>query len=208
MATTFTARVAHGLNDRDRIRLTRYVESAGYLDLLQRAMAAAEAVQPVPCNEIIGRKRQSLTPIEPIVFKGDVPTHGVWWDRLEAKRCGSPAVYNILVSHSRTEGPKAVPLLMGTTEADPVLLRDTVWLATETASQVFWDPGCPALVVESTAFYEGDRISHPTAHPDRNMIWRELWTVYGCGPRVLVEMRFESTTAGMKVEARLAAPNE
>ena len=189
----------------DRAKMEAYLGSEAYLKLLQQAMLDAEKDQSKPCDNVQGTKRIGLAILAPIKFDGAEPSEGTWWDRLEAKRCGTIATYNLLVTHRPGEGSRSAPLLMGTTKADPILQRDAKSVAMDTAATAPGKNKCKEHKIENTRFQGPEKAPQGQAQPGA-VAWTELWTLRGCGRNVPVQIRFAPTPQGTAISARLASP--
>ena len=187
----------------DRAKMEGYLGSQAYVNLLQQAMMEAEKSQPTECKTVAATKRIGLALMAPITFDGAQPSQGAWWDRLEADRCGKKATYNLLVTHRPGEGSRAAPLLMGTTNADPVLQQDARSVVLDTAANAPGKNKCKEHQIETTQFQGPEK---PPQGQQRPVAWTELWTVRGCGRQVPIQVRFQPTPQGTAISARVVTP--
>jgi len=125
---------------------------------------------------------------------------GAWKQIVDEDGCGVRRVLNVLVSAQGPMNVTLIPLLPGSTHADPVLQRDAVGYALAALSTVpaAHEPDCAVGYVADTEFLqqEGDALPGAKGPP-----WRERWTLITCTKRALVPMRFIPDSTGTSISA-------
>lgn len=165
------------------------------------AAAQSTVVLQNPCPTAQYSIEKKFTPYKPVkVDSMGKISSGAWKQIVNEQGCGVTRVLNVLVSVQDSSTVSIVPLLPGTTHADPTLQKDAVKYAVQSLSTV---PGgreanCRIGYVANTEFVEQGSSTLPGAKgPD----WRELWTLASCTQRMLVPMRFIPDTTGTTISA-------
>ena len=172
-------------------------------------LQAARAVDPpgtAPCpdeNYVTTGEVGILVP--PKLDASGKIIEGVWKETISATGCGAPRLLNAMTLVKPDGTLQTVPLLPGTTIADPQLQRDSVQYAA--AGMGAMPPGCDRGGVADTKFLgvdgqpAGTRPT-PGAPPQP---WSELWTLDACGTRANVIMHFTPDANGTAISATRAA---
>lgn len=136
--------------------------------------------------------------LKPVTFPdgGQNPTSGVWLTRYQLERCGDAKIYNaVFVADANGGNPAPTPFYPGNSRGGPVLIQDSVMVATTTALAKSGQSGCrkvdlfdmrakqpPHDVVEGGTTFKG--------------VWAETWTFRVCGQMVDVGMVFTPDADG------------
>jgi hypothetical protein len=125
---------------------------------------------------------------------------GSWRQSVEEEGCGTRRTLNVIVIAQSSGGYAALPLLPGTTRADPALQRDAFRSVVKAAANTPGAPtaGCPRPYVADTEFVERETRT-PVA--GREPAWRERWTYVVCTKRLEIPVRFVPGAAGTTVSA-------
>jgi hypothetical protein len=121
---------------------------------------------------------------------------GAWKHTLEEEGCGVTRTLNVLVLVRATKSLAVMPLLPGTTHADPQLQRDAVRYAVAAVGGP--EANCTIGYVADTTFIDHEASAQPGA---KAPAWRELWTLTSCTRRSQVPMRFIPDATGTQIVA-------
>ena len=129
-----------------------------------------------------------------------VAVSGTWIQAVTQEGCGVSRLLHVAITVSGRGTLNTMPLLPGTTKADPALQRDA-------AKWAFFGAGIPEKncdigYIDNTEFvqYEGDPLEGAKGRP-----WRETWTVVSCTKKAMVQMRFIPDRTGTSI---VSSPNE
>lgn len=123
---------------------------------------------------------------------------GAWKQTVLEHGCGEDRVLNVVVMFdASTNGLKAVPLLPGTTRADPILQNDAVIYASMAAATPD-DKACETTYIANTEFLHeiGEPLEGAKGKP-----WDELWLLVSCGKKAQVTMHFIPDKTGTTINA-------
>ncbi len=154
-----------------------------------------------PCPTAQFSLEKKLVVFKPPTFDGaGTIGDGVWKQAVYAQGCGANHVLNVLVSTLGPGNISSVPLLPGTTRADPLLQRDAVGFAVGAAATV---PGgaeadCRTSYFADTEFVAEENVTLPGA---KGPSWRELWTLVSCTHKLLIPVHFIPDSTGTTVSA-------
>jgi hypothetical protein len=127
-------------------------------------------------------------------------TSGAWKQLVTQKGCGETRVLNVIIIAQGPGSLSTVPLLPGTTHADPVLQKDAVRIALQAMATV---PGareanCSIGYVADTQYGSEDGEALPGS---KGPPWREIWTFRSCTQDVRVPIRFIPDATGTSISA-------
>ena len=132
-----------------------------------------------------------------VVDAQEQPQSGSWIERIAVRGCDRPWQLNVLVAVHQSGPLATIPLLPGTTHADPLLEKDGALYA---FTAVPIDPkGCKPIYVADTKF---NAILSDTPLIAGKPGWSEQWTVAQCEKRSSVEMRFVPDRTGTTIVSR------
>ncbi|HSY65963.1 MAG TPA: hypothetical protein VK829_15300 [Terriglobales bacterium] len=149
----------------------------------------ATVVLQNPCTEAQFSIENKFVPYKPLSFdSGGNIASGAWKQIVDEQGCGTRHVLNVMVSVHGAGDLAFVPLLPGTTHADPVLQKDAVKIVVQALSTV---PGgreanCAIGYFANTEFLQQEGVTLPGA---KEPPWRELWTLQSCTQKMLVPVR-------------------
>lgn len=139
----------------------------------------------------------NIVVIMPIEFSDDAihPLKGLWMNRYKLKRAGKVRTYNVYFFAQQNAEPRAIPSIMGESNADLVLLKDTlpsVYASVYVSNKLeFFDKEefdktvviADSYVVEPPHdVFDKGKIMHG--------VWIEEWIVRACGKDVPVKITF------------------
>ena len=128
------------------------------------------------------------------------PQSGSWIEHVTMEGCGRTRQLNVLAMVRAPGMLATVPLLPGTTRADPLLQKDGALYAFTAAV----DPRkCEPVFIADTA-YVGP-LGQASLVPGKPG-WSERWTVSRCGEPVAVDMGFMPDATGTMITAHRAPP--
>jgi hypothetical protein len=125
------------------------------------------------------------------------PRHrGALWQPVRVEGCGRRSRLNMLVAPAPGGAASVMPLLPGTTAADPLLQREGLRLALMAAKDRA--PDCDRVAVNDTraadAAATGTAPGGGAARP-----WDEIWTLSACGRAFAVPVRFAPGRDGTEI---------
>ncbi len=125
---------------------------------------------------------------------------GSWKQTVDEQGCGERHILNVWVSAQGPTNVSMVPLLPGSTRADPILQTDAVQFAVRALATVPGgrEPNCQAGYVADTQFIEQENV---TLEGAKGPSWRELWTLASCTQKMLVPIHFIPDTTGTTISA-------
>lgn len=125
---------------------------------------------------------------------------GSWKQTVDEQGCGEQHILNVWVSAQGPTNVSMVPLLPGSTHADPILQRDAVQFAVQALATVPGgrEPNCRVGYVADTEFIEQE---NATLEGAKGPAWRELWTLASCTQKMLVPIRFIPDATGTTISA-------
>jgi hypothetical protein len=117
--------------------------------------------------------------------------------------CGATRVLKLFVFARAPNDVSAVPLLAGTTHADPILQKDAIQFVVRAAATVAAgvDPGCQNEYIADTEFVEQENV---TLAGVKGPSWRELWTLISCTREMQIPGHFIPDAPGTSI---IAGPN-
>jgi hypothetical protein len=153
-------------------------------------------------------KNMSIRVIQAPVF--DVagnPTRGAWMMVGEFDGCGQTRVLNLRYGFGSEGKLIRIPMLPGTTRADPLLQRDALFHA-RMAMAGLAPKDCKEIAVIDTKFLRyGDEL--PNARPGfETHVWYEEWQVKECGVVGTVPISFIPDATGTTISAEMAKPKQ
>jgi len=170
----------------------------------QHVLNAAEhstVILQNPCPTAQYNIEKKFVPYEPVSLNstGKIVA-GAWKQVVDEQGCGVKRVLNVLVWAQESNGLSVMPLLPGTTHADPGLQKDAVKFAVEASATV---PGgreahCQIGYVADTEFVEKENTTVPGA---KGPSWHELWTLASCTQTMLVPVHFIPDSTGTTIYA-------
>jgi len=128
-------------------------------------------------------------------------TSGAWKQVVQEQGCESRRQLNVLVAVEAADKMAVIPMLPGSTRADPVLQKDAVRYAVQALASV---PGgreanCDSGYVSDTEFLEEEKAEPLPGSKGRS--WRESWTLISCTRKAIVPMRFIPDATGTTISA-------
>lgn len=134
----------------------------------------------------------SFAILKPLKFTGTstTPTDGIWTFRYKFTRCGESIIYNSLNIVKDNQPPKVIPLVPGTTNCDPLLIKDT--LNGVYASLALHNS--KNNITCKTANVLDTKITLPQTA--QNKMWEEIWTVLECGKKIETPICFTPASDG------------
>ena len=142
-------------------------------------------------------ERLSVVAAPVVVNDREQPQSGSWIEHVAVEGCAKSRRFNVLVSVRQPGAIAIIPMLPGTSHADPVLQKDGAAFAFAAARV---DPkGCKPIYLVDTD-YLGPL-------PDKPLVagkpgWSERWTVAQCDKHTVVDMRFIPDVKGTTIVAR------
>lgn len=140
------------------------------------------------CGDSAGRSGLGLgqlVELKQVLGSGEVPDTGAWIHRVPGNTCGKRRTFNILVEFG-PEGPLAITLLPGDTQAGPLLQKDALDAASSAA--LLKVKTCELPIVVDTI--QGGPI------PGVPGGWIEHWYFDACGQVAVASMMFAPDGAG------------
>jgi hypothetical protein len=118
------------------------------------------------------------------------PIKGAWKIRYEFERCGASKVYNVLFkANDNGETPEAQADYPGSSNADPVLIKDAISSRVLRIIARSGPKTCKDIeVFDMTVTKDAHTIVEQ--HKTYNGVWNENWTFMRCGQKIDVEMTF------------------
>lgn len=124
------------------------------------------------------------------------PVNGVWLTRYILERCGESKFYNALFfANSTGEAPTPSAFYPGSSNANPVLIRDAMMSAVFGALVRSGLTDCKTVDVFDMRVSEPP---HTVVEGDKmfNGVWSEIWTFRMCGQMIDVAMKFIPASNG------------
>ncbi len=133
-----------------------------------------------------GIKRFRTLPLEPIQYGPDSVVKGLWIEQLAVKQCGGEHRVNILVGYDATqeEALKMMPLLPGSTDADPRLQKDSLPVIFANLSTRQGLENCENIAVTDTKMARQLSAADVEELPGNGPFkfgWEEVWSFHACG---------------------------
>jgi hypothetical protein len=152
-----------------------------------------------PCADARFSIEKKFVPYKPVSFDGTGSIiSGAWKQMVEEQGCGASRLLNVMVIAQGPGKLAVVPLLPGTTHADPALQQDGVKYAVAALGTVPGgrEPNCTVGYVADTQFLGEDEPALPGA---KGPSWKELWTLQSCTQKMVVPMRFIPDSTGTTI---------
>lgn len=142
-------------------------------------------------------RRIGLVVLKPVSFDATgALSAGAWKEGVEVEGCGTSGLFNILTMAREGAPPLTGAMLPGTTHAALLLQRDALSAARGTALAKL-PSGCTDIHVIDTKFEGfGDAVNADVAPGRDRRLWRETWTLIGCGQRTTVSTQFVPDRTG------------
>jgi hypothetical protein len=188
----------------DQVLFRKYLASSAHSDLVEATLNALPPEVFTRCPafrpgepDVVLRK--------PVAFAEDgTPNAGAWVESFPVRGCGNDTILH--VNFAAGEGGKfnVFASLPGTTRADLILQHDALAYA-------FLGPrlrvkDCTQMAVTNTRFEALEPVPVPDASAKTKPLprvtaraWREVWSVFGCGRRFDVPMRFIPDETGTQM---------
>jgi hypothetical protein len=125
---------------------------------------------------------------------------GAWKQVVNEQGCGATRVLNVFVYAQGPSNISVVPLLPGSTRADPILQKDAVQFVVQAAATVpgGHDPNCQNEYIADTEFVEQDNV---TLEGAKGAAWRESWTFVSCARAMQIPVHFIPDASGTSISA-------
>jgi hypothetical protein len=143
------------------------------------------------------KSKYNIKPLEVLIYKPiefldnkQYPSKGIWKIRYQFDRCGESIVYSTLfTANSNGDAPKSTYFYPGSSNATPLLLKDTMPSAVQNANFQLGDKNCKECFIFDMRVTEP---AHNVAEGGKMFIgvWKEVWTFRVCGKMIDVEMTF------------------
>lgn len=154
-----------------------------------------------PCAEASFAVEKRFVPYQLASFDASgAMISGSWKQTVDERGCGVTRVLNVMVVAQAAGKLSVVPLLPGSTRADPLLQQDAVKYAVRALTTVSGgrEPNCTVGYVEDTQFLGEEGQALPAA---KGPAWKELWTLESCTQQMLIPMRFIPDASGTSISA-------
>lgn len=142
-------------------------------------------------------RRIGLVVLKPVSFEATgVLSTGAWKESVQVEGCGTSGLFNILTVAREGAPPLTGAMLPGTTHASMLLQRDALTAARSTALARLTS-GCTEIHVIDTKFEGfGETVNANVPVGRDGRLWRETWTLIGCGQQATVSMQFVPDRTG------------
>jgi hypothetical protein len=154
-----------------------------------------------PCADAQFTVEKKVTPYKPLGFdaSGNIVS-GAWKQFVQEKGCGVTRALNVVVVVQDAGQLGIVPLLPGTTHADPVLQKDAMQYAVQALASVRGgrEANCTVGYVADTEYLGEDGEALPGA---KGRPWKEMWTLQSCTQKMRVPMQFTPDSTGTSITA-------
>jgi hypothetical protein len=170
----------------------------------QQVLSAARRSIPLvqnPCpSAVFSIERRFVIYKQPTFDNSGTLGDGSWKQIVDEQGCGEHHTLNVWVSAQGPTNVSMVPLLPGSTHADPLLQKDAVQFAAQAAATVPGgrEPNCKIGYVADTEFIEQESV---TLEGAKGPSWRELWTLVSCTQKMLVPIHFIPDSTGTTISA-------
>lgn len=128
----------------------------------------------------------SFAIIKPMKFsdKNVAPVEGAWTFRYKFTRCNESIIYNSLNIARDNQNPKIIPLVPGTTNCDPILIKDLYGAiyANLALNNKKNNTTCKSANVLNTKVTIPQNI--------KNKMWEEQWTILECDRKIKTSFCF------------------
>jgi hypothetical protein len=152
-------------------------EHAHVISAAKRSTVVIES----PCSSANFEMLDEVAILVQPTFDANGITGGAWQRVVQEEGCGVKRTLNVLAVIQSPKTLTTMPLLPGTTHANPQLQKDAVKYAVIAAGGR--EPNCNIGYVANTEFLNSDGNAQRAP-------WRELWTLNSCTKTALVPMRF------------------
>ena len=170
----------------------------------QQVLSAARRSIPLvqnPCpGAVFSIERRFVIYKQPTFDNSGTLGDGSWKQIVDEQGCGEHHTLNVWVSAQGPTNVSMVPLLPGSTRADPMLQKDGVQFAAQAAATVPGgrEPNCQIGYVADTEFIAQENV---TLQGAKGPSWRELWTLVSCTQKLLVPIHFIPDSTGTTISA-------
>jgi hypothetical protein len=154
-----------------------------------------------PCADAHFSIEKKLVPYKPLSFDGSgIVASGSWKQIVAENGCGASRILNVMVMVQSAGKLAVIPLLPGSTHAEPLLQQDAAKYAVQALATVPGgrEPNCTVGYVADTEFVGQEGQALPGA---KGPAWKELWTLQSCTQKMLVPMRFIPDSTGTSISA-------
>lgn len=166
-----------------------------------RGAAAAAVMQQEPCATAgYAVEKKLVIYRQPVFDAGGKATSGAWKQIVDEEGCGARHALNVIVVAQPSGELAVLPLLPGSTHADPVLQKDAVGFVVQAAATVPGGraPDCQRRYIADTEFVEQETETLPGA---KGPSWRERWTFVSCAQRLQIPVHFIPDATGTTISA-------
>ena len=176
----------------------KFLSDPGTQQAMQRAASKATVMVNNPCPDATYAPAGKLTVYLQPSFDapGKIKT-GAWAQGFDEKGCGAQHALKVFAFVKEDKAVVVVPLLSGTTLADPLVQKDAVYYALNMTNKL--NPDCKKPYVQDTTFLQRDEAFIPAGM--KTGPWSERWTVISCSKTMSVPMKFMPDPKGMKILA-------
>ncbi len=180
----------------DRAAFTRILANPGEQAHVLAAAKRASVVLNNPCSSARFELKDTVAIYaRPSFDNSGAITGGAWKQVVSEEGCSARRTLNVLVWVKEPRAIAMMPLLPGTTHANPQLQKDGMQYAVMQAGGPEKD--CATGYVADTEFLEREAAPQGA----RSSPWREAWTLASCTKRTRVVMRFIPDSTGTQIVA-------
>lgn len=193
-ASSFAERVNPGEDFRYARRTEAYINAQPMSEILYRMAVEQDkkfGLQP-HCKSQYQVRPLGTIILAPIDFPDDRPhpTEGIWNFRYQIERCGAAKIYNTLfIATDNGEAPTPQVYYPGTTNADPLLIKDAMLSALVVAAT---DPNLKDCREIDVFDMQVTKAPHVVTEGNQVVsgVWSEDWTFRMCGQLATVGITF------------------
>lgn len=167
------------------------------LDAAKKSTVLLE--DPCPSAQFSAVNRVAI--LKPPAFdRAGAMVGGAWKESVEERGCGTNHLLNVLAVVRQPSSLVSMPLLPGTTHADPLLQKDGVHYAVVAIGGP--EKNCSIGYVADTQFIQAEAAP---MNGGKSPPWTESWMLVSCTKEYRVSLRFIPDATGTTITAHLDA---
>ena len=182
--------------------LTSLVTQSSWQDPVLAAARAQAKQLPETCASAAFKPTGQITIYAPPRFdpQGKL-LEGIWSEKVTESGCNATHTLNVLTVLQSGAAPTRIPIMPGSTHADPATQKSALQYAQAVAVRAS-PPGCNRQSFIDTRFDGYTGLPNPAITDGReSRAWREVWTLFACGSTYEIGLTFTPNAQGTQLLA-------